>query len=88
MLAGQTEADVTFEYDGVFAHIPNSRLSDLPSHRFWVIAVDRNGNSSNTSLVLAQESPYHVSTLIVPSTSYVTSLGVLTRRRAAGCIGE
>ena len=85
MLAGQTEAVVTFEYDGVFPRVPNSKLSDRPSHRFWVTAVDRNGNAGHSSLVLAQQSPYHVATLAGgPSTGICLGVGVHSGRGHVG----
>ena len=72
-MAGDKEAVVEFQYDGV---IPSTNrddhysyflyptsLSDPPRHPISVLAVDADGNVGSTSFVLEEFLPYHIGTL-------------------------
>ena len=66
-LAGEKETVVEFEYDGVVPSafllgIPES-LSDLPVHQLRVETLDTDGYTIDTSFLIAQNSPYLVTTL-------------------------
>ena len=47
-LAGERDAIVEFDYDGVFPANSGTSLSDPPTHRIYVEAVDSLGNAGNT----------------------------------------
>ena len=64
MLAGETEAVVTFEYDGVIPSLANSSFSDPPSHKFQAVAVDRRAEVGDRIFGIALASPHHLGTLV------------------------
>ena len=51
-LAGERDAIVEFDYDGVFPANSGTSLSDPPTHRIYVEAVDSLGNAGNTRFEL------------------------------------
>ena len=64
-VAGETEAVVSFEYDGAIPSLPNSSFSYPTAHQLPGKTVDTQGNSSWERLSIAQASPHHVATLKV-----------------------
>ena len=66
-VAGETEAVVSFEYDGAIPSLPNSSFSYPTSHMLPAKTVDTQGHRAFFSgrLVIAQASPHHVATLKV-----------------------
>ena len=66
-VAGETEAVVSFEYDGAIPSMTNSSFSYPTSHMLPAKTVDTQGHKGFFSgrLVIAQASPHHVATLKV-----------------------
>ena len=66
-VAGETEAVVSFEYDGVVPSLPNSSFSYPTKHPLPAKAVDTQGNGFGSvgRISIAQASPHHVATLKV-----------------------
>ena len=64
-VAGETEAVVRFEYDGVIPSMRNSSFSYPTAHQLPATTVDTQGNDSSEALLIAQASPHHVATLTV-----------------------
>ena len=62
-LAGEKDAVVEFDYDGVIPSAIFSSLSNPVVHPIHVKAVDTDGNVGYASFVLAEISPYHIATL-------------------------
>ena len=60
---GVKEVITGFEYDGVIPSHGLTDLSNLLAHPLSVIAVDADGNVHETSFVLAEVSPYRLTTL-------------------------
>ena len=59
-LAGETEAVIEFEYDGVHPSDGTSSLSTLKTHRMGVDAVDRDGNVHHERFILTEISPSRI----------------------------
>ena len=62
-LAGRREAVVEFDYDGSFWAGGFSTLPDLSRHHLHIVAVDTEGNVSETTSLLAEVSPYEIATI-------------------------
>ena len=65
-LAGQKEAVVQFEYDGVIpsgADYGFSDLSDPPTHPIFIEAIDTDGNIGWSEFIIWEISPQHTATL-------------------------
>ena len=63
-LAGETDALVEFNYDGAIAHQGLTLLSDAVAHRFFVEAVNTDGNwSAYMNFSLTESSPHHIAIL-------------------------
>ena len=63
-LAGETEVLVEFNYDGTVTSQGLTLLSDVPVHRFFVEAVDTDGNSSvHMPFSLTENSPHRIAIL-------------------------
>ena len=73
-LAGETDAIVEFDYDGITpsdkvgtAPEAHTSLSNTPRHKIYVVAVDTDGNRTNTSSPVSfdimETSPYDLATL-------------------------
>ena len=62
-LADKTEAVVEFDYDGHFWQRGFTNLSDQTWHHMLIVAVDADGNVSETYSSLTESSPYEVATL-------------------------
>ncbi|MCY3778400.1 MAG: M12 family metallo-peptidase, partial [Candidatus Aminicenantes bacterium] len=62
-LAGKREAVVEFNYDGSYWESGFSTLSDQPKHHLFIVAVDSEGNVSETNSSLIETSPYKIATL-------------------------
>ena len=65
-MAGQTEAVVEFEYDGVVPSAPHTSLSDPEKHHLNTSAVSIEGNKGIRHVAVAQNSPYLLATLKRP----------------------
>ena len=59
---GKTDAVVEFNYDGSFWEHGFTNLSDQPKHSLLIIAVDVEGNVSETVFSLGEISPYEIVT--------------------------
>ena len=70
-VAGETEAVVSFEYDGATPSLPHSSFSYPTVHQLPGKTVDTQGHGSYSDgrLVIAQASPHHVATLKVETIS-------------------
>ena len=62
-LAGQKDAVVEFDFDGSFRQRGFTNLSDQPIHYLLIVAVDAEGNVSETNSFLAESSPYEIAVL-------------------------
>ena len=62
-VTGETDAVVEFEYDGRIPSDALTSLSDAPTHRIVVEAVDTDGNVRVESFGLAESSPYRIATV-------------------------
>ena len=66
-LAGENDAVVEFDYDGVSPGQAGTNLYHIRNHPLAVVAVDTEGNESNTSFTLwspwEEDSPRHITTL-------------------------
>ena len=62
-VTGETDAVVEFEYDGRIPSDALTSLSDAPTHRIVVEAVDTAGNVRVESFGLAESSPYRIATV-------------------------
>ena len=62
-VTGETDAVVEFEYDGRIPSDALTSLSDAPTHRIVVKAVDTAGNERVESFGLAESSPYRIATV-------------------------
>ena len=60
---GKTDAVVEFNYDGSFWERGFTNLSDRPRHDLLIVAVDAEGNVSETNSSLTEISPYEIATL-------------------------
>ncbi len=60
---GKTDAVVEFNYDGSFWERGFTNLSDRPTHYLFIVAVDAEGNVSETNSFLAERSPYEIAIL-------------------------
>ena len=65
-MAGQTEAVVEFEYDGVVPSAPHTSLSDPKVHSFSPSAISIEGNKGLGHIFVGQSSPYLLATLKRP----------------------
>ena len=63
VLSGETETVVEFEYDGKTGPTSEAMISDRPSHKIEISAIDRNGEKGTATFDIAQQSPYHLATL-------------------------
>ena len=62
-VTGETDAIVEFEYDGRVPSDALTSLSDAPTHRIVVEAIDTDGNVRVESFGLAESSPYRIATV-------------------------
>ena len=66
-LAGENDAVVEFDYDGVSPGQAGTNLYHIRNHPLAVVAVDTEGNEGNTSFTLwspwEEDSPQHITTL-------------------------
>ncbi len=62
-LAGKREAVVEFNFDGSFREGGFRNLSDQPKHHLFIVAVDADGNVSETNSFLTESSPYEIAVL-------------------------
>ena len=62
-MAGEKEAVVEFEYDGVIPSDSYANLANAVAHPIAVAAVDTLGNWSRVHYSLAAISPHHIATL-------------------------
>ena len=60
---GRKDAVVEFEYNGAIPSNDAAGLSDAPTHRIVVEAVDTAGNARVESFGLAESSPYRIATV-------------------------
>ncbi len=74
-VAGETEAVVSFEYDGAIPSMAHSSLSNPTSHQLPAKTVDTQGNGSSEGLIIAQASPHHVATLTV-ETKFIYGIAI------------
>ena len=75
-VAGETEAVVSFEYDGASPSLSNSSFSYPTVHQLPARTVDTQGNGSyDGRLIIAQASPHHVATLTV-ETDYILDIAI------------
>ncbi len=71
--AGEKEAVVEFDYDGSFEQHGFSALFENPTHHVLIVAVDTDGNVSETYLFFKETSPYEIATLR-GHTDHITSV--------------
>ncbi len=62
-LAGQKDAVIEFEYDGVIPSVTGTSLSNPAIHPIYIEAVDTEGNVGRVYLELWEFSPQHIATL-------------------------
>ena len=62
-LGGKREAVVEFNYDGSFWEGGFSTLSDRSKHHLLIVAVDTEGNVSETNSFLTEISPFEIATI-------------------------
>ena len=62
-LAGKTDAVVEYDYDGNYWEGGFSTLSDRSKHHLLIVAVDTEGNVSETNSFLTEFSPYEIAVL-------------------------
>ena len=62
-LAGEKDAVAEFNFNGSFWQRGFTYLSDLAGHNLFVVAVDADGNFGEYWFVLAETSPYEITTL-------------------------
>ncbi len=75
-VAAETEAVVSFEYDGVIPSLSHSSFSYPTSHNLPATTVDTKGNRPNDGrLIIAQASPHHVATLTV-ETKFIYDIAI------------
>ena len=76
-VAGETEAVVSFEYDGAIPSLPHSSFSYPTAHNLPATAVDTQGHMpwSSDGLVIARASPHHVATLMV-DTKFIYDIAI------------
>ena len=86
MLSGQTEAEVSFEYDGVIPSLLNSSFSYPTTHALPSYAVDTQGHRSSGRLAIARASPHHVATLTVQA-SYISDIAFSPDGRTLAAAG-
>ena len=72
-LGGKREAVVEFNYDGNYWERGFSTLTDRSKHHLLIVAVDTEGNVSETNSFLTEFSPYEIATLRGPE-GYTTSV--------------
>ena len=63
VLAGEKDAVVEFDYDGGFWERGFTNLSDQPRHHLLIVAVDAEGNVSESNSFLTESSPYEIAIL-------------------------
>ena len=90
VMAGETEADVAFEYDGAIPFWDNTSFSNPTTHTFQAVVVDRYAHDFSIAFGIAQASQYHLATFAWRGSHWVTCLafspvgGIL----AAGSVGD
>lgn len=71
--AGEKESVVEFDYDGSFEQHGFGALFENPTHHVLIVAVDTDGNVSETYFFLSETSPYEIATLR-GHTDHITSV--------------
>ena len=70
---GEKDAVVEFDYDGFLGQYGFSALFEKPTHHVLIVAVDTDGNVSETFFFLSETSPYEIATLS-GHTDHITSV--------------
>ena len=62
-MAGETDAIVEFDFNGVYPSGSSMSLSDVAEHDIWGRVLDRHGNFSGISFWIFENSPHYLATL-------------------------